>query len=181
MKRIDIKKLALSAILCGLSVVILAVGCMFDMVDLVACSVATVIIAFARIELHGKYPYLIYAASAVLAFILFPGATASLYYAAFMGYYPVLKGILEKRPGILCLVLKFVFFNLALTLIALCAKFLFLSAQAETSPALIAAIFILANIFFAVFDFALTVFCNAYICHFRKKWGIDKIFGAFEV
>lgn len=181
MKRIEIKKLALSAILCGLSVVILAVGCMFDMVDLISCSVAAIIVAFSKIELRGKYPYLIYATSAVLSFILFPGSTASLYYAVFMGYYPILKSFLEIRPGKRCLISKVLFFNLAFALLAFFARSLFLSPDTEISAALIGAIIILSNIFFAVFDFALTVFCNAYICHFRKKWGIDKIFGTFEV
>ncbi len=181
MKRIEIKKLSLSAILCGLSVVITALGCIFDMADLTACAVSSVIVAFSVIELRGKYPYLIYAASAVLSLIMFPGATSSLYYALFMGYYPLLKRFLERRPGVLCLILKLVSFNVAIALIVLSAKYLFLSAEAETGIGLIAAIVVLANIFFIVFDFALTVFSNAYLRHFRKKWGIDKFFGAYEV
>lgn len=174
MKRNEIKKLALSAIICALSVVVIILGCVIDVIDLTACAVASGAVAFACIELRGKYPYLIYGVTSALALILFPGCTASIYYVIFMGYYPIIKRFLEKIPGIFCLIGKLAAFNAALGVIALLSKFLFISEEATTGTALIVTIIIFANIFFVVFDMALTVITTAYLKHFRKKWGIGR-------
>lgn len=174
MKRKEIKKLALSAIICALSVVIITLGCVMDMLDLTACAVASGAVAFACIELRGKYPYLIYGVSATLTFILFPGSTASLYYAVFIGYYPIIKKYLEKIPGVFSLVAKLASFNAALGVIALLSRYLFISEEAETGKALLIAIVIFANVFFVVFDMALSVISTAYVKHFRQKWGVSR-------
>ncbi len=174
MKRKEIKKLALSAIICALSVVIIVIGCVLDMVDLTACAVASGAVAFACTELRGKYPYLIYAVTAALSLILFPGSTASIYYVVFMGYYPIIKKFIEKIPGIFSMILKLASFNAALGIIALLSRFLFISEDADTGTALVVTIIIFANIFFVVFDLALTVITSAYLHHFRKKWGVGR-------
>ncbi len=174
LKRLETKKIALASLLCALSVIISIMGCVFDMADLVATSASSVIVALARIELRGKYPYLIYAVVSVLLFLLFPTATVTLYFILFFGYYPIIRDFLAKTPKYICLILKFAVFNTAIIFIYFLMKKLLLFEQAETESYLIPALWFVANIFFGVFDFSLNIFMSAYTHVFRKKWGIDK-------
>lgn len=174
MKRIETKKIALASLLCALSVVICILGCVFDMADLAATAAAAVLVALSGVELCGKYPYLIYAATSSLLFLFFPTSTVTLYYILFFGYYPIIRVYLLKLPKLFSAILKFAIFNLAIIAIFLLMKKLLLFEEAETEIWLIPALWIVSNIFFAVFDFSLGVFMMAYLRVFRKKWGIDK-------
>lgn len=175
LKRTETKKIALASLFCALSVIICIIGCVFDMADLAATAAASVTVALAGIELRGKYPYLIYAVTGTLLFLLFPTSTVTLYFILFFGYYPIIRGILIKLPKLLSMILKFAVFNAAIVAIFFLMKKLLLFEDAETSEAwLIPALWVVANIFFFVFDFSLNIFMMAYIRVFRRKWGIDK-------
>ena len=174
MKRTETKKFALASLFCALSAVLCAVGCLFDMVDLCACTAASVIIALSDRELGGRYPYLVFAASSALLLILFPTASATVYYILFFGYYPLLRRFCERFPRLVRTAVKFAVFNAAIVLSYFLLTKLLLSAEAEESTLMLAALWITANIFFAVFDFAMSVFMLAYDRVYRKKWGIDK-------
>ena len=53
-------------------------------------------------------------------------------------------------------------------------KKLLLSFDTDSEAWLVPALWVVSNIFFAVFDFAMDIFVAAYIRIYRKKWGIDK-------
>lgn len=175
MKRTETKKIALASIFCSLSVIVSVIGCVFDMADLVAASAASVTVAISKIELGKKYPYLIYAVTGTLLFLLFPSATVTWYFIMLFGYYPILQSYISKFPSVLRRTIKFIIFNIAIFAIYfLLMKTLLLSPDAESESYLLPALWIIANIFLAVFDYSLSVFILAYIRVFRKKWGIDK-------
>ena len=174
MKRTEIKKIALASVFCALSVVISVIGCVFDMADLVAAGAASVTVALAKTELHGKYPYLIYAVTGALLFLIFPTATVTLYFIAFFGYYPIIRELIGRLPKYICIILKFAVFNIAVTVIYFIMEKLLIAESAESEAYLLPALWLVANIYFAVFDFSLNVFMRAYTVVFRKKWGIDK-------
>ena len=144
------------------------------MADLVATGAASVTVALSKTELRGKYPFLIYAVTGFLLFLFFPGATVTLYYIMFFGYYPIVRDLLVKLPKAVCLSLKFLIFNAAIVAIYFIMEALLLSESADAEGYLIPALWFVANIFFAVFDYSLDIFMMAYIRVFRKKWGIDK-------
>ena len=175
MKKNETKKIALASLFCSISVIVSVIGCVFDMADLVAASAASVTVAVSKIELGGKYPYLIYAATGTLLFLLFPSATVTWYFIMLFGYYPILQSYILRLSSIPRRIIKFIIFNLAIMAVyILLMKTLLLSPEAEYESYLLPALWILANIFLAVFDYSLTVFILAYVKVFRKKWGIDK-------
>lgn len=174
MKRLETKKLALASVLCALSVVVSVLGCVFDMADLVACTGASLSVALSRIELRGKYPYLIYAVTGALLFLFFPTATVTFYFILFFGYYPIIKSFLEKLNKVLSRILKFIVFNAAIIIIFILMSKLLIAEQTESELYLLPVLWLFANIFFAVYDLSLSVFITAYLRLYRKKWGIDK-------
>ena len=171
MKKTEIKKTALASLLCALAVVISVIGCVFDMADLASVSAASVIVAISARELGGKYPYLIYAVISVLLFLLFPSSTVTFYFILFFGYYPIIRAFLAKIPRY---ILKFSIFNVAAVSIYFIMEKLLLSFDTDSEVWLVPALWIVSNIFFAVFDFAMDIFIAAYIKIYRKKWGLDK-------
>ncbi len=174
-KRLEIKKLALSAVVCALSVIVCILGSILNIADLTACTVAAGLLYLAMVDLKARYSVLTYIASSVLMWILFPYASGTVFYVAFFGYYPLIKGILERLPKVLIYIAKLALFNGVLLLLFKFATFLFIAeGEATDSPLLIAAL-VLANIFFLVFDFALTVLSMAYKNHFRRIWGIERL------
>ncbi len=174
MKRTEIKKIALASLFCALAVVISVIGCVFDMADLAATAASSVLVALAKLELRGKYPYLIYAVVSALLFLFFPTATVTLYFIMFFGYYPIIRDFISRVPKYLRIALKFLCFNAAIVVIYFLMEKLLLSSDTESEAYLIPALWFVANLFFAAFDFSLNIFMSAYIHVFRKKWGIDK-------
>ena len=87
----------MAATLAALGVVLLALGSLVEVLDLSMAAIASLAVAFAVIELGGKYPLLVYLVTALLALILLPIKTPALFYACFAGYYPILKALFEGR------------------------------------------------------------------------------------
>ena len=115
--------LVTAAVVSALGVVILTLGSFIEVLDLSVAVIASLLVAFAVIELGGKYPYLVYVVTALLSMLLLPVKTAPLAYLLFMGYYPILKAKLEKcrMPSLLCWVLKILIFNAVLAIVVLVA------------------------------------------------------------
>ena len=67
------RALTVSAVLCALGVILLAFGALFQVLDLTMAVVASILVIFAVIELGGKYPYLIYAVTALLSVLSYLG------------------------------------------------------------------------------------------------------------
>ncbi len=110
------RTLVIAAAVAALGVVTLTLGAVVQVLDLSVAVIASLFVAFAVIELGGKYPYLVYAVTALLAMLLLPVKSAPLIYLCFTGYYPIIKSKLEKRqmPSALCWLLKILIFNVAL-------------------------------------------------------------------
>ena len=163
------RALTLSAVLCALGVILLALGSLLQVLDLTMAALASVLVIFCVIELGGKYPYLVFAVTALLSMILVPYKTAPLVYACFAGYYPILKAILEGHlPRFWCWVLKLLFFNAALALalylaIAVFAVFaLPITWYYILSP--------LLTPLFVVYDIALTRLITVYLHRWRHRF-----------
>ena len=114
------RQLTAAAILVALGVVFLALGALVEVLDLSMAAVASLCVAFAVIELGGKWPYLIYFAISLLAVLLLPVKTPALLFALFAGYYPIVKALLERRfSRPVSWVFKILTFEVALGLILL--------------------------------------------------------------
>ena len=163
------RALTVSAVLCALGVIFLALGSLLQVLDLSMAAVASFLIIFAVIELGGKYPFLIYAVTAVLSMLLVPYKTAALAYLCFAGYYPMLKALLEGHlPRFWGWVLKILIFNAGLAL-ALFLAFRFF-AGFEITSAWYYWLLPACSLVFVVYDIALTRLIGAYIYKWRARF-----------
>jgi hypothetical protein len=166
------KRLALSALLCTLGVVILAVGSVLSALDLTMVAISSLLIVFAVMELGTPYQYLIYAVTSLLSMLLLPDKYAAFLYVIFGGIYPIIKSLIEKFGRVIPWVIKAVYFNLVITAMVLGSKYLF-GIDDETFSV---GLYILGNLAFFMCDIAMTRLIALYLMRFRKKLRIEKYF-----
>lgn len=172
-RRKETGRLTAAAVLVALSVVLLAVGSLIEVLDLSMAAIASLAVVFAVIELRGKYPYLVFAVTSLLALLLLPSKTPALFYALFAGYYPLLKLVFEKhfsRP--VAWAFKVLSFLLAAALIVLLAIKLFTVSPFPPLPnsfmyMAVAAILVLV---FVIYDIALTRLITFYLWRLQKHF-----------
>ncbi len=172
-RRKETGRLTAAAVLVALSVVLLGIGSLVEVLDLSMAAIASLAVVFAVIELRGKYPYLVFAATSVLALLLLPNKTPALFYALFAGYYPLLKVVFERhfsRP--IAWLFKLLSFGVAAVLIVLLAIKIFTASPLPALPhhwmyaaggALLAAVFV-------VYDIALTRLITFYLWRLQRHF-----------
>ena len=166
-------KLTICAVLAGLSFTFLYLGTVTGVFDLCAVVVGAVCTAFAVIEFGGMWPWLVCAVTSVLSFVLLPDKMVAFEYLFLGGAYPVLKYYFECKSTAVSWVLKFVYFNVALTVTLLVAKFVFPNDEAWQIMGVMA--YVLGNMFFAFYDYALTSFISFYFRVLRNKLKIKNM------
>ena len=161
------KRLALCAILAGLSLAVLYVGALSGIFDLCAVVVGALCTAFVVLEIGGIYPWLTAAVTGTLAVLLLPDKFVALEYVVLGGLYPIIKSFFERFGRILSWVLKLIYFNCALTVCVLLSMFV-LQSQDFVSASWIV-IYAAGNVFFVIYDIALTSFISVYVLRLRKR------------
>ncbi|MBQ7835769.1 MAG: hypothetical protein IJ389_00770 [Clostridia bacterium] len=160
-------KLTLCAVLAGLSFVAMYLGNITGVFDLCAVVVGALCMAFAVIEFGGVWPWLVCFVTSVLSLVLLPDKMVALEYIFLGGIYPILKRVFENRGRIISLILKAVYCNVALTVVIVLIKFVFVTA--ESSAMIVWLIYLIGNAFFFIFDYSLTTFITFYLLRLRKK------------
>ncbi len=162
------KKLALAGIFSALCVVFLFVGSLFQTLDLSAAAIASIIVLIAYIELGKGWSLGVYAVASLLSLLLLPQKTAAAVFAFFVGFYPILKVLLNNvKPKWLSYIARIVCFNFFLTvLIYVSTKLLGIE---EDFLGFGYIIYGLANITFLVFDFALERISVTYVIRIKPK------------
>ena len=171
-------RIALAGMLSALAVVILTLGSLVDVVELSAAALASFAVMVAVLELGPGCAVGVFAVSAVLSFIvmydavsavlsllLFPMRIATVTFALFFGYYPVLKVYLDKlRVRPLRWAVKFACFNAFLVLAALLlGEIAGLEAEVGEAKWLYGALLALGNATLAVYDVAVARISLLYI------------------
>lgn len=158
----------MAGIFSALCVVFLFVGSLFQTLDLSAAAIASIIVLIAYIELGKGWSLGVYAVASLLSLLLLPQKTAAAVFAFFVGFYPILKVLLNNiRPIWLSYVARIVCFNIFLTvLIYVSTKFLGIE---EDFLGFGYIIYGLANVAFIVFDFALERISVVYTLRIKPK------------
>ena len=125
------------------------------------------------IEFDSKWAFLCFFITAVLSFLLPTEREAFIMYLGLLGYYPILKMLIERLPSkFLRGLLKFVAFNVALTGCILAVTFVlglpFFENEYVSEHIAAVITFIVGNGVFWVYDFALTRVIALYFVKFRK-------------
>ena len=177
------KKITLSAMMCALSVAVLALGAVFEALDLTAAALASICIAFIYIEIGAPHTFIAWLCTTLLSFLFFPQSLLWIEYLLLFGLYPILKGYIEKLPRILWWPIKLAVYNLCLFLMTegmsliLGVDFLGINGDFRNLFSMGAAIWwesplilwIVANIAFIAYDLFLTVVVLIYLSKYRPK------------
>ncbi len=172
-RRMQTKYLTVSAMLCAVGVLILALGSLIEVLDISVAVFASLLCVYAVIEIGGAYPWVIWAVTALLALLLLPQKTPSIFYVCFAGFYPILKEKFERRKPILCRILKLVTFHLCLGAIVW-ILWLFLPGTLELSSVswLAAGLYAACLACFLLYDVALTRLISLYLIRLRPRFRI---------
>lgn len=135
---------------------------------------AGIFISAVVVEYGCKWALGVFAVVSILSLFLAGDKEAVLYFAAFFGYYPIFKCVAEKKIKSIVLqyIIKFILFNLAAVVSFFMAMF-FLSVPTEEFTIfglyLPFVFLVVANVFFLLYDFAVTVFVSNYVVRLRGK------------
>ncbi len=162
------RRLTLAAMLSALGVVLLALGSLVEFLDLVTVMLASLLVVFAVLELGRAWPYLTYAATALLALLILQLRPVVLEYLLFGGIYPIVKYGAEKLPRSFSLLLKFIFINLSVAAIALLSISVLGLGLRFGVPHLVA-LAALCNAVFFLYDYTLTRLVVRYFISIRPR------------
>ena len=145
--------------LCGmmtaLSVVLMSISTIIPVLMYVLPITTGVIVIIVADIGSKKWALGVYFATSFLSLLLLTDKEASLTYALFFGYYPLIRDLIQRLPRFVSLVIKFLLFNCAAVLIGVAGVFLFgVSAEeySEFGKATIPVLLGLSNIVFVLYD-----------------------------
>ena len=166
--------IAFCSIFSAISVVFNLIGMIFPTSDLVAALLASYTVIITVAEVGRGYAIGVYFSAAILSLIISPQNSAALFFTAFIGYYPILKSIIEVniRRKLPAVILKIFCFNVALTVILFVAV-KFLSFE-EFIGWYAVGLVVLSQVAFILYDIALTRVIFLYFRFFRHRIGINK-------
>ena len=105
-----------TAMLTALALVFLVLSAVVPTMRLALVAISGLVTAAAIIESGVAAGITVFIATSVLGFIISPLRGNVLVYCLFFGYYPILKGFIERlRPIYLEWILKLILFNISLT------------------------------------------------------------------
>ena len=163
----------------ALSVIILYMGSLIEVLDISMAAIASLLCIIAVIEYGRGYAWMVFGGTALIAMLLLPEKFTPSLYALLIGYYPILKELIErigkkspfpspgKRYSVLRWAIKLLFFNCAFLAFALVA--IYLLALPESAKWMKITMFILANVAFVLYDVALTRLISTYIFRIRDR------------
>lgn len=171
----QIKNLTVSAMLCALGVLILALGAVIEVVDMSVAVIASLLCVYAVIEIGGAYPWLIWIVTSIASLLLLPAKTPVVFYALLAGYYPILKEKIERLPKLLAYVLKWGVATLA-SLAIYGVSVLFMPSLLDGLDVwwLLLLFYVALILVFFLYDIALTSLITFYIRRLQKRMRLRK-------
>ena len=159
------KKLAFTAVLSALAVVILYLGAILDILDLSAAAIASLCVLFLLCELGTRFALAGYAVISTLSLLLLPTKTGAIVFTAFLGYYPVAKYWFEKKlPRPLSWVCKFALLNASVCLMLLLVRYVMVDPLWLEITTLVG-----CNLAFLLLDILMDRLLVLYVRLWRKK------------
>ena len=159
--------------LVALSIIILYIGSMFQTLDLTMSAIVSLLVVVIVIEMGYSYAWLTYVATSILSLVLLPQKTPAIFYACFMGFYPIIKSHVERiNSAVLRWIIKLVVGNVALV-----AMFLLLSIfvpEEFVGGWMLVATYVLGLTAFIMYDIALTKLISLYFARIRDRIKIYK-------
>jgi hypothetical protein len=167
------KRIVVSGVLVALSVIILYLGCAIEVLDITMSAIVSLLVVVIVIEMGYSYAWLTYIASAILSVILLPQKSPAIFYACFMGFYPILKSYIERiGSGLVRWIIKLIVGNVAIGLM-LAILLIFIPDEFE-GGAMLLITYALALAAFVMYDIALSKLITLYFKMIRDRIKIYK-------
>lgn len=148
---------------------------MFQTLDLTMSAIVSLLVVVIVIEMGYKYAWFTYLATAILSLLLLPQKSPAIFYACFMGFYPIIKSHVERfNSMVVRWTIKLVAGN-----VALIAMFLLLSffvPEEFIGGWMLVGTYILGVAAFVMYDIALTKLISLYFAQVRDRIKIYKFF-----
>lgn len=170
-------KVALGGMVAALSIVLMFLtGILPFLTYAVPCMAGFLLVAVV-IECGYQWAFLVYLAVSVLSLLLAPDKQAAMVFA-FIGYYPIVKGLVEQNfasKKLLSWAIKFLVFNLAMLVVYWLLIHVLQIPDVMTEMGSLGrytGLVTLAcgNVVFVVFDIALSRVVDAYVQWFRPRF-----------
>ncbi len=165
-------KVALGGVVAALSIILmLGAGVTSTLIYAVPMLTGALLIALV-IEFGSGFATAVYVSVSVISLLVLGNKEAAVMYVGLFGYYPILKGFLEKHfKKVLCWVVKYIIFNFAVIIsyFAITKVFLIPFDDIEEFGKWGLVILLLAgNVVFAMYDVLLTRLVTIYLYKWQK-------------
>lgn len=166
-------KVSMGGLVAALSLVLMLLTSLVPFGTFAFPTFAGILLVLLVFNLGYGYAFAVYFVTAVLSFLLAADKEAALYYTAFLGFYPIVKGLIERirlRP--VQYVVKLVLFNVCI--IGAFYIGMFILSVPKESFTLFGiympwVFLILGNIFFVIYDLCVTRLVTLYLLKWHNK------------
>ena len=164
------RKLTLSALFSALGVVTLYVASVWPTGQIGLTAVASLFVAAAVIESGIVSGISVFAVTSLIAFLIVPNRVPPILYVLFLGFYPILKSLLEKRGHIILQTIgKLVVFNASFAVAWFLLREILFDSEIFDFDAVF--LFIGGSVVFLLFDYGFTKLIWFYINRISKRIG----------
>lgn len=165
-------KVAFGGIIAALSIVLMFSTGLIPTLTYAIPAIAGALLMTIVIEISPVFAGAIYIAVSILSLLIVADKEAAVMYAAFFGYYPIIKSFIEKHTNkTLSWIIKYFLFNIAMisSYFVVAKIFMITFDDIDFLGKFALPILLLAgNIVFALYDIALTRLVTAYLIGWRK-------------
>lgn len=164
------KKLTLSAILVALGTAVMIIGAAVEVLDLVVCVFASMLVVFVYLEIGAPYTYLVWICTSLSTALLYSGSIIWVEYFLVFGIYPMLKAFIEKLPHWSWILVKLLFINGIVTALFFIVEKIFGVPFFEDGLLIMKILtWVLINVAFVAYDRFITVMVNVYFEKIRPR------------
>ena len=171
-KKFNSFKVALGGVISALSIVLMFMTGVVATLTYAIPAICGALLILIVIEISPKFATSVYIAVSILSLLVVADKEAAVMYAMFFGYYPILKGFIEKKlNGVSEWIVKYVVFNIAVISAYIIVSKVFMISFEDIDflgkfalPLLI----VICNIIFAIYDIALTRLLSSYVYSWKK-------------
>ena len=167
-------KVALGGVVAALSLVLMFLCSVIPFGTFAFPTFAGILLILLVINLGYGYAVAVYFVTAVLSFLLVTDKEAVLYYTAFLGFYPIIKSLIERIPSkIVQYIVKFALFNVCIIAAFFIGTLvLYIPKESFTlfGVYLPWVFLIIGNIFFILYDLCVTRLVTIYLIKWHNRF-----------
>lgn len=165
-------KVSLGGIIGALSLVLMLLTSIIPFGTFAFPAFAGMMLVCVVIELGYRWAFVVYGVVALMSMMFVTDKEAALYYTLFLGFYPIIKGLIEKlssKP--LQYIIKYAVFNLCMVVIFYLSIYVFSIPKEsfELFGIYLPWVFlIIGNFVFLLYDYCTSKIVTVYLLKFRK-------------